>query len=76
MALSIDSTLRELLADERAVAVLRDAMNVSEEAFNEIVNGPQMQQAMGFSLKQIAGYSGGQISDEMLNAAQEGLGKL
>lgn len=76
MALSINSTLKELLADERAKVILRTAMNTTEEAFNEVVNAPQMQQAMGMSFKQLAGFSKGEITEEMLSAAEAEFAKL
>ena len=76
MVLSINSTLKDLLADEKAVAILKNAMDASEQAFNEVVNSPQMQQAMGMSLKELAGYSQGEITEEMLKGIDEELGKL
>ena len=67
MGLSTDSTLRELWADEKARAVL--------EAHHPDLLKPEMEQALDISLRQIAGYSNGGITDESLKAMDEDLGK-
>lgn len=65
-ALSISSTMRELLADESAKAILdRHLPGMSSD--------PQLQQAMGMSLKQVASYSQGAMSNGMLKTIDEEL---
>ena len=69
MGFSINSTLKDLLADEKAKAILdRQQPGWTDD--------PQLQQAMGMTLKEIAGYSQGQVTDEMLKEVDEELGKL
>jgi len=68
-ALSINSTLRRILSDERAKAIL-------EKYQPGATSHPQMGQAMGMSLRQIASYSQGRITDEILKAMDEELSKL
>ena len=69
MALSINSTLKDLLADEKAKAIL-------DKGKPGWTDDPQLQQAMGMSLKELAGYSQGQMTEEMLKEMDEELGKL
>ena len=69
MALSINSTLKDILADERAKAIL-------EKYRPGATSHPQLSQAMGMSLKQVASYSQGEITDEALQAIDEELSKL
>ena len=69
MALSTDSTLRELIADEKAKAVLL-------AHHPDLVNDPQMEQAMDISIRQIAEYSGGSLTDESLKEMDDDLSKL
>lgn len=66
--LSIESNMEDLLADHRAKAIL---VGLGMDGDN-----PQMQQAAKVSLKQIAGYSEGAITDEMLKQVDEKLSKL
>ena len=68
MSLSIDSTLREILADERGRTVI-------EEHHPSLATDPQMESAMDLSLKEIASYSSGAITDESLKAMDAGLRK-
>ncbi len=74
--LSSDTPLKDLLADDRAVVILRKAMNASEQAFYEVVGSPQQQLAMGLSLRQIAPLSQGALTDEMLKSLDAELSKL
>ena len=67
--LSINSTLGVILADERAKAVL-------EKHIPGATSHPQLGQAMGMTLKQVASYAQGQITDEILKAIDEDLSKL
>ena len=69
MALSIDSTLGEILADEKGKAVL-------EKHLPGVTSMPQIEMAKGYSLKTIAPMSQGRITDELLKAIDEDLGKL
>lgn len=69
MALSIDSTLGEILADEKGKAVL-------EKHLPGVSSMPQIEMAKGYSLKVIAPMSQGQITDEMLKAIAEDLSKM
>jgi len=69
MALTIDSTLGELLADEKGKAVL-------EKHLPGVTSMPGLDMAKGYSLKAIAPMSQGQITDAMLNAIAEDLGKI
>ena len=69
MALSIDSTLGEILADEKGKAVL-------EKHLPGVTSHPQIEMAKGYSLKAIAPMSQGQITDETLKAIAEDLSKL
>ena len=69
MALSIDSTLGEILADEKGKAVL-------EKHLPGVAAMPQIEMAKGYSLKAIAPMSQGQVTDEMLKAIAEDLSKI
>lgn len=69
MALSIDSTLGDILADEKGKAVL-------EKHLPGVSSMPGLDMAKGYSLKAIAPMSQGRITDEMLNAIAEDLSKL
>ena len=69
MAFSTDSKVGELLADEAAKAVL-------EKHIPGIASHPQIGQATAFSFKQVASYSQGQITDDMVKAIDEDLSKL
>ena len=66
-ALSINSTMKELLADERAKVII-------DKHMPGMSTNPQLQQAMGMSLKQVASY--GPVPDETVTAMDEELGKL
>ena len=68
-ALSINSTMRELLADERAKAIL-------DKHLPGMSSDPELQPAMGVSLKTIASYTQGAIADEILKAIDEELNGL
>ncbi len=67
--LSANSTIRELLADEKAKAIV-------EKHQPDFSSHPQIGQAMSMSLKQVASYSQGEITDETLKAIDEDLSKL
>ena len=69
MALSIDSTIGAILADEGGKAVL-------EKHMPGISTNPQIDQAKGMSLKAIAPMSQGAITEDMLKAIAEDLSKL
>jgi len=69
MAVTINSTLKELLADPKAKAVL-------EKHFPGFSNNPQLQMAMGMTLKQIQPFSRGVITDEKLKAVEADLKKI
>ena len=69
MALSIDSTLGELLADEKATAIL-------EKHMPGISTNPQVSMGKAFSLKAIAPMSGGMITQEMLDAIASDLASM
>lgn len=69
MALSINSTLREILADPKGKAVIL----AHHESW---ATDPQMEPAMDLSIKEIAAYSQGAISDDSLKAMDEDLSKL
>ncbi len=67
MAFSIDSTLEEILADEEGKAVL-------EKLVPELLDRPQLERAMGMSLREIAPFVPEQLTVEALKAIAEGLG--
>ena len=70
MALSIDSTVGEILADEKGKAVL-------EKHLPDLTSAPQIiERAKGYSPKAIAAMSQGRITDEMLKAIAEDLSKI
>ncbi len=69
MALSINSTLREILADPKGKAVVL----AHHESW---ATDPQMEPAMDLSIKEIAAYSQGAVSDDSLKAMDEHLSKL
>jgi hypothetical protein len=71
MAFSTDSSIGDLLDDAAAKAVLLKHMP-------GIADHPQigMAKAMGLSLKAVAGFSGGKITDDMLDAAAKDLAAL
>lgn len=74
MALSINSTMKDLLADAGAKTILENAGGDTGHA--GWTDDPQLQPAMGMSLKEMAGYSQGQLTEEMLAKVDEALGKL
>lgn len=71
MAFSSDSSIGDLLDDAASHAVLIKHMP-------GIADHPQigMAKAMGLSLKAVAGFSGGKITDEMLAAVEQELAAL
>ena len=69
MALSIDSTIGELLADEKAKAIL-------DSHLPGFSTNPQIEPAKGMSLKAIAPMSQGAITDALVAAIADDLGKL
>ena len=69
MALTIDSTLGELLADEKATAIL-------ENHLPGISTNPQVAMGKSFSLKAIAPMSGGMITQEMIDAIANDLASM
>ncbi len=72
---SVEMTLGDLLADPVSEKFLRETPGIKE-----LVDSPQAQMAMGFSLTQIQGYaesmSPGQFTKEMLEQMDEGLKAL
>ena len=68
MAVTINSTLKELLADPKAKAIL-------EKHFAGLSGNPQLQMAMGMTLKQIQPFSKGAITAEKLKLVEEDLKK-
>lgn len=71
MAFTTDDSIGDLLDDPAAKAVLLKHMP-------GIAEHPQigMAKAMGLSLKAVAGFSAGKITDEMLDAAGKDLAAL
>ena len=69
MALSIDSTLGDILDDENGKAVL-------EKHAPGISTHPQLAMAKGLTLKQLAAMSPGQVGQAKLDAINEELGKI
>jgi hypothetical protein len=69
MAVTINSTLKDLLADPKAKAVI-------EKHFPGFASNPQLQMAMGMTLKQVQPFSRGAITDDKLKAVEEDLKKI
>jgi hypothetical protein len=69
MAVTINSTLKDLLADPKAKAVI-------EKHFPGFASNPQLQMAMGMTLKQVQPFSRGAITDEKLKLIEEDLKKI
>ncbi len=69
MALTIDSKLEDLLADEKAKAIL-------EKHIPGISSHPQLAMAKGFSLKAIAPMSGGLLTQDTLVVIAEDLANI
>ena len=69
MALSIDSKVGELLDNPQAREIL-------DKHMTGFSSNPQVSMARGFSLKMAAGFSGGQITQDMLNAVNADLAAL
>ena len=69
MALSIDSTLGDILADEKGKAVL-------EKHMPGVSTHPQLAMAKGMTVKAIASMSQGQITQATIDAINEDLGKI
>jgi hypothetical protein len=69
MAVTINSTLKDLLADPKAKAVI-------EKHFPGFSSNPQLQMAMGMTLKQIQPFSRGVITDDKLKLVEEDLKKI
>jgi hypothetical protein len=69
MAFSVDSTLKELLADERAREVLRKHLG-------DRSNDPRINMVLYLSLQTIASFPEAGISQEKLKAIDEDLRKL
>lgn len=69
MAFSIESKVGDLLADDQAKAILDKHM----DGFS---TNPQIGMAKGFTLKMVAGFSGGKITPDMLAAVDADLAKL
>jgi len=69
MALSINSTLSDILAHEKGKAVL-------EKHIPGVSTHPQLAIAKGMSLKMIASMSQGQISQAILDAIDADLAKV
>jgi hypothetical protein len=69
MAYSIDSTVGELLDNAAPRAVI-------DKHMPELASNPQIGMARGMSLKIVAGFSGGKITNEMLAAVNDDLQML
>jgi hypothetical protein len=69
MAVTINSTLKELLADAKAKAIL-------EKHFPGFSSNPQLQMAMGMTLKQIQPFSKGVVTDDKLKLIEQELKKI
>jgi hypothetical protein len=69
MAVTINSSLKELLADPKAKAIL-------EKHFPGFSSNPQLQMAMGMTLKQIQPFSKGVITDDKLKLIEQDLNKV
>ncbi len=69
MAFNLDSKVGDLLGNEAARAVL-------DKNMPDFSSNPQLAMAHGFSLKMVAGFSGGKITPEMLAAVEADLAKL
>ena len=69
MAFSVDSTLKDLIADERAVEILRKHLPGHR-------NDPRVQEVLYYSLRQIATYPEAGISQKKLKAIDEDLKAL
>ena len=69
MAFSVDSRLKDLLDDEKALAVLR-------KHFPNRGSDPRIQEVLYYSLRQIAAYPEAGISREKLQAVDEDLKAL
>jgi hypothetical protein len=69
MAFSVDSKLKDLLADERATEVLR-------KHFPGRANDPRLNMVMYYTLRSIASFPEAGINAEKLQAIDEDLKKL
>lgn len=69
MALTIRSTLSELIADERSKEIL-------SKNLPGLLDDPRIGMAMGMTLEQIAPFSGGKITQQLIEAVAEDLAKL
>ena len=69
MGFSVDSKLKDLLADERAREVLR-------KHFPESANDPRINMVMYYSLRAIASFPEAGITSDKLKALDEDLKKL
>ena len=69
MAVTISSSLKDLLADPKAKAIL-------EKHFPGFSSNPQLQMAMGMTLKQIQPFSKGVITDDKLKLIEQELKKI
>lgn len=69
MALSIDSTIGEILDNPQAKAIV-------DKHLPDFSSNPQLAMAKGFSLKMVAGMSGGKITQEMLDSVGSELAAL
>lgn len=69
LALSIDSTLGEILADKKGKAIL-------EKHLPGLSSAPRIEMAKVYSFKGMASMSQGQITDETLKAIAEDLSKI
>jgi hypothetical protein len=69
VSLDLDAKLKDLLADERAQAVLLKHLG-------DLADSPQLEMAMGLTLTQIAAFAPDKITPEALAAIGEDLAKL
>jgi hypothetical protein len=69
MAFSIESTVGDLLDNPGPRAVL-------DKIMPQLATNPQIDMARGMSLKMVAGFSGGKITDALLAEVDAALAKL
>jgi len=69
MAFSIESTVGDLLDNPGPRAVL-------DKIMPQLATNPQIDMARGMSLKMVAGFSGGRITDALLAEVDAALAKL
>lgn len=69
MAITVDSPMSALLADERVKTIL-------DKHCPGMTSDPRMKMAQGMTLKQIMPFSGGRVTTSKIEAISEDLAKL